>query len=88
MIENVTILVSDIVKFTVVCSTLKPMDVVTTLNSMYSGYDRLTAKHGVCKVMLFTILLFFSSVFSNYVFHIYIFTVIFIHTCIYFLNMN
>ncbi|XP_054167307.1 soluble guanylate cyclase 88E-like [Oppia nitens] len=46
----VTILFSDIVNFTVICSRITPMQVVSMLNSMYSMFDELTVRHCVYKV--------------------------------------
>ncbi|KAK8782279.1 hypothetical protein V5799_016380 [Amblyomma americanum] len=48
--EKVTILFSDVVSFTEICSRITPMEVVSMLNSMYSLFDELTEKHGVYKV--------------------------------------
>ncbi|KAL3204156.1 hypothetical protein MRX96_011827 [Rhipicephalus microplus] len=47
---SVTILFSDVVSFTEICSRITPMEVVSMLNSMYSLFDELTEKHGVYKV--------------------------------------
>ncbi|XP_022238313.1 soluble guanylate cyclase 88E-like [Limulus polyphemus] len=48
--DSVTILFSDVVTFTEICSRITPMEVVTMLNSMYSLFDQLTERHGVYKV--------------------------------------
>ena len=48
--ESVTILFSDVVNFTEICSRISPMEVVTMLNSMYSIFDRLTEFNQVYKV--------------------------------------
>ncbi|EEC05467.1 soluble guanylyl cyclase beta subunit, putative, partial [Ixodes scapularis] len=48
--DSVTILFSDVVSFTEICSRITPMEVVSMLNSMYSLFDELTEKHGVYKV--------------------------------------
>ncbi|XP_047473714.1 soluble guanylate cyclase 88E-like [Penaeus chinensis] len=48
--ESVTILFSDVVNFTHICSHITPMAVVSMLNEMYSIFDNLTEKHGVYKV--------------------------------------
>ncbi|XP_064078216.1 soluble guanylate cyclase 88E-like isoform X2 [Macrobrachium nipponense] len=48
--ESVTILFSDVVTFTEICSRITPMEVVSMLNAMYSIFDKLTEKHRVYKV--------------------------------------
>ncbi|XP_043191299.1 soluble guanylate cyclase 88E-like isoform X2 [Amphibalanus amphitrite] len=48
--ESVTIIFSDVVTFTEICSRLSPMQVVSMLNSMYSIFDTLTELNGVYKV--------------------------------------
>ncbi|XP_067126780.1 soluble guanylate cyclase 88E-like isoform X2 [Centruroides vittatus] len=48
--DCVTILFSDVVTFTEICSRISPMEVVSMLNAMYSLFDQLTEKHGVYKV--------------------------------------
>ncbi|KAK7068741.1 Soluble guanylate cyclase 88E [Halocaridina rubra] len=48
--ESVTILFSDVVTFTEICSRITPMEVVSMLNAMYSIFDDLTEKHKVYKV--------------------------------------
>ncbi|KAK3103517.1 hypothetical protein FSP39_019823 [Pinctada imbricata] len=48
--ENVTILFSDVVGFTTICSQISPMEVVSMLNAMYTKFDTLSERHGVYKV--------------------------------------
>ncbi|CAL8141637.1 unnamed protein product [Orchesella dallaii] len=48
--EKVTILFSDVVTFTDICSRITPMQVVSMLNHMYSLFDQLTERNGVYKV--------------------------------------
>ncbi len=45
-----TILFTDVVGFTKICSQISPMQVVDMLNSMYTKFDNLTEKHRVYKV--------------------------------------
>ncbi|THD27987.1 Guanylate cyclase soluble subunit beta [Fasciola hepatica] len=47
---NITLLLSDVVGFTNICSGLSPLDVVDLLNRLYSCFDELTEKHKVYKV--------------------------------------
>nr|XP_006818303.1 PREDICTED: soluble guanylate cyclase gcy-33-like [Saccoglossus kowalevskii] len=48
--KDVTILFSDVVGFTHICSMITPMAVVSMLNAMYSKFDKLTEQHQVYKV--------------------------------------
>uniref|UniRef100_A0A3B4APZ5 guanylate cyclase n=1 Tax=Periophthalmus magnuspinnatus TaxID=409849 RepID=A0A3B4APZ5_9GOBI len=48
--EVCTILFSDVVTFTNICSACEPIQIVHMLNSMYSKFDRLTSVHDVYKV--------------------------------------
>ncbi len=48
--EKVTILFTDVVGFTNICSGLTPMGVVKMLNDMYTKFDQLSEKHRVFKV--------------------------------------
>ena len=48
--DNVTILFSDVVGFTRICSQISPMEVVSMLNAMYTQFDQLSEKHEVYKV--------------------------------------
>ena len=45
-----TILFSDVVGFTKICSQLTPMAVVSMLNGMYTKFDKLSERHRVYKV--------------------------------------
>ncbi|TPP62439.1 putative Soluble guanylyl cyclase beta subunit [Fasciola gigantica] len=47
---NITLLLSDVVGFTNICSGLPPLGVVDLLNRLYSCFDGLTEKHKVYKV--------------------------------------
>ncbi|XP_039510812.1 guanylate cyclase soluble subunit beta-2-like [Pimephales promelas] len=48
--EECTILFSDVVTFTDICSECEPIQIVSMLNSMYLKFDRLTSVHNVYKV--------------------------------------
>ncbi|XP_015284774.1 PREDICTED: guanylate cyclase soluble subunit beta-2-like [Gekko japonicus] len=48
--SSCTILFSDVVTFTNICSVCEPIQIVKMLNSMYSKFDRLTSVHSVYKV--------------------------------------
>ena len=48
--DNVSVLFSDIVKFTPMCTRLKPMQAVSILNTMYVKFDALCEMHHVYKV--------------------------------------
>ena len=45
-----TILFSDVVGFTTICSAISPMQVVSMLNGMYTTFDTLIEKHHLYKV--------------------------------------
>ncbi|XP_041920131.1 guanylate cyclase soluble subunit beta-2-like [Alosa sapidissima] len=48
--KECTILFSDVVTFTNICSECEPIQIVNMLNSMYLKFDRLTTVHNVYKV--------------------------------------
>ncbi|KAL0272964.1 UNVERIFIED_CONTAM: hypothetical protein PYX00_005752 [Menopon gallinae] len=48
--DSVSILFSDVVSFTEICSRIAPMEVVSMLNAMYSIFDTLTERNRVYKV--------------------------------------
>merc|ERR1719239_727528 len=48
--ESVTMLFSDIVTFTVICSRIKPIQVVVLLNNLYTLFDFLVDQNAVFKV--------------------------------------
>ncbi|KAJ8675449.1 hypothetical protein QAD02_011235, partial [Eretmocerus hayati] len=50
MFDSVSILFSDVVTFTEICSRITPMEVVSMLNAMYSLFDTLTERNHVYKV--------------------------------------
>lgn len=50
MFNSVSILFSDVVTFTEICSRITPMEVVSMLNAMYSIFDTLTERNRVYKV--------------------------------------
>eukprot|EP00794_Sanderia_malayensis_P012303 gene12303-13572_t len=48
--DNVSILFSDVVGFTTICSKITPMEVVDMLNCMYTSFDTLSEENSVYKV--------------------------------------
>ncbi|XP_075054064.1 guanylate cyclase soluble subunit beta-2-like isoform X2 [Mixophyes fleayi] len=48
--QTCTILFSDVVTFTNICSACEPIQIVNMLNAMYSRFDHLTSVHDVYKV--------------------------------------
>ncbi|CAF3149719.1 unnamed protein product [Rotaria socialis] len=48
--ESCTILFSDVVGFTTICSSLTPMEVVSVLNEMYTKFDKCLEAHNCFKV--------------------------------------
>ncbi|KAG8585103.1 hypothetical protein GDO81_004894 [Engystomops pustulosus] len=48
--QSCTILFSDVVTFTNICSACEPIQIVNMLNAMYSRFDHLTSVHDVYKV--------------------------------------
>lgn len=48
--DSVTILFSDLVDFTSICSLLSPMEVVTMLNAIYTQFDCISERFAVYKV--------------------------------------
>lgn len=54
MFDCVSILFSDVVTFTEICSRITPMEVVSMLNAMYSIFDNLTeSEYRNCKLSAF-----------------------------------
>ncbi len=51
--EEVTILFSDIVTFTIISSKCKPEEVLEMLNDLFTLFDHLTVENDVYKVKLF-----------------------------------
>ncbi|VDM69163.1 unnamed protein product [Strongylus vulgaris] len=50
MYSSATVLFTDVVGFTTLCSTSTPIEVVNLLNSVYSGFDEVINKHDGYKV--------------------------------------
>lgn len=76
MFDSVSILFSDVVTFTEICSRITPMEVVSMLNAMYSLFDTLTERNHVYKVKDIRILwwtLKISTVTYKIVMHPYLF---------------
>ncbi|KAI6205056.1 hypothetical protein M3Y94_00749300 [Aphelenchoides besseyi] len=48
--KQASVFFSDIVGFTTICSSSSPLEVVTMLNTVYTGFDDIINKHGAYKV--------------------------------------
>ena len=54
--ESVTILFSDVVGFTSICSKCQPLQIVSMLNKLYSMFDQVVGKNQVYKVCAFDVM--------------------------------
>lgn len=50
LFKQASVMFTDIVGFTTLCSSSTPLEVVTMLNAVYVGFDEIIAKHGAYKV--------------------------------------
>ncbi|CAD5223083.1 unnamed protein product [Bursaphelenchus okinawaensis] len=50
MFKEASVMFTDIVGFTTICSTSTPLEVVTMLNNVYTGFDNIISKNGAYKV--------------------------------------
>lgn len=55
--DNVTMLFSDLVGFTAICSTATPMEIISLLQSLYTQFDVLCGDLDIYKVTLFSFVL-------------------------------
>lgn len=70
--DNVTMLFSDLVGFTAICSTATPMEIISLLQSLYTQFDVLCGDLDIYKVTLFSfflaskcVIFFFHDVFDE-----------------------
>ncbi|CAD5233028.1 unnamed protein product [Bursaphelenchus xylophilus] len=50
MFKEASVMFTDVVGFTTICSTSTPLEVVTMLNNVYTGFDNIITKNGAYKV--------------------------------------
>ena len=63
--KHASVMFSDIVGFTTMCSNSSPIEVVTMLNAVYTGFDDVINKHEAYKVETIGSVLRFMSPFEN-----------------------
>lgn len=63
--DNVTMLFSDLVGFTAICSTATPMEIISLLQSLYTQFDVLCGDLDIYKVTIILFSLYLETSFRH-----------------------